>query len=84
MLGDRRRQQGHVEDLPRAWKRPDPKMRYNVLFLRHEIDSESIIDGLAPKPGDKERYKLQEMLNFEAALAKADWMRVRPSSSTRR
>lgn len=40
----------HVDDLPRAWKRPDPKMRYNVLFLRHEIDSESILEGLAPKP----------------------------------
>ena len=40
----------HVKDLPRAWKCPDPKMRYNVLFLRHEIDSESIIEGLAPKP----------------------------------
>lgn len=40
----------HVADLPRAWKRPDPKMRYNVLFLRHEIDSESIVEGLAHKP----------------------------------
>jgi uncharacterized protein (DUF1697 family) len=40
----------HVEELPRAWKRPDPKMRYNVLFLRHEIDSDSIVEGLAPKP----------------------------------
>ncbi len=40
----------HVADLPRAWKRPDPKMRYNVLFLRHEIDSESIVEDLAPKP----------------------------------
>lgn len=40
----------HVADLPRAWKRPDPKMRYNVLFLRHEIDSESVLEGLAPKP----------------------------------
>ena len=39
----------HVADLPRPWKRPDPKMRYNVLFLRHEIDSESILEGLAPK-----------------------------------
>jgi uncharacterized protein (DUF1697 family) len=40
----------HLKDLPRPWKRPDPEMRYNVLFLRHEIDSESILEDLAPKP----------------------------------
>lgn len=38
-----------IRDLPRAWKRPDPSARHNVIFLRHEIDSESILEGLAPK-----------------------------------
>jgi uncharacterized protein (DUF1697 family) len=40
---------GVMEGLPRAWKRADATMKYNVLFLRHEIDSEAILDGLAPK-----------------------------------
>jgi uncharacterized protein (DUF1697 family) len=41
----------YVKDLPRTWKRLDPEMRYNMLFLRHEVDSRSILEGLAPKPG---------------------------------
>ena len=40
-----------TEGLPRAWKRFDPAMKYNVILLRHEVDDESIIDGLLPKPG---------------------------------
>jgi uncharacterized protein (DUF1697 family) len=40
---------GVIAALPRAWKRADTAMRYNVLFLRHEIDSEAVLDGLAPK-----------------------------------
>jgi uncharacterized protein (DUF1697 family) len=40
---------GVVDGVPRAWKRADPTMRYNVLFLRHEIDTEEILDGLTPK-----------------------------------
>jgi uncharacterized protein (DUF1697 family) len=40
-----------IEGLPRAWKRPDPSMKYNVLFLRHEIDSEAILEGIVPKRG---------------------------------
>jgi uncharacterized protein (DUF1697 family) len=43
-----------IEGLPSAWKRADVTMRYNVLFLRHEIDSEAILDGLSPK-GNLER-----------------------------
>jgi uncharacterized protein (DUF1697 family) len=37
-----------IEGMPRGWKRPDESTRYNVVFLRHEIDSESVLDGLAP------------------------------------
>jgi uncharacterized protein (DUF1697 family) len=43
-----------IDALPRAWRRPVPTQRYNVIFLRHEIDSESILDGLAPKQGIEE------------------------------
>ena len=56
----------HVADLPRAWKRLDPKMRYNVLFLRHEIDSESIIEGLAPKPGIEQLWYRPGVLYWSA------------------
>jgi uncharacterized protein (DUF1697 family) len=40
---------GVIDGLPRAWKSADATMRCNVLFLRHEIDSEAILDGLSPK-----------------------------------
>ena len=43
-----------IAGLPRSWKRAVPDKRYNVLFLRHEIDSESILADLAPKPGIEE------------------------------
>jgi len=38
-----------VRELP--WKRVNPAMRYNVIFLRHSIDSRSIFEGLEPKRG---------------------------------
>ena len=56
----------HVADLPRAWKRSDPKMRYNVLFLRHEVDSESILEGLAPKPGIEQIWYRPGVLYWSA------------------
>jgi uncharacterized protein (DUF1697 family) len=40
---------GVIEGVPRGWKRPDATIKYTVLFLRHEIDSEAILDGLTPK-----------------------------------
>jgi uncharacterized protein (DUF1697 family) len=40
-----------IAGLPRPWRRPAEDTRYYVLFLRHEVDSESILDELAPKPG---------------------------------
>ncbi len=40
--------------LPRSWKKPDPAKRYNVMFLRHTIDAEDVLDGIAPKPGIEE------------------------------
>ena len=38
-----------VENLPRTWN-GDAEWRYNVIFLRHTIDSEKIVSTLAPKP----------------------------------
>jgi uncharacterized protein (DUF1697 family) len=37
-----------VETLPRSWD-GDSRWRYNVIFLRHTIDSEKILDELAAK-----------------------------------
>ena len=38
-----------VQSLPRAWN-GDKEWRYNVIFLRHTIDSEDILAGLGFKP----------------------------------
>jgi uncharacterized protein (DUF1697 family) len=38
-----------VDSLPRTWN-GDARWRYNVIFLRHTIDSEEIVATLAPKP----------------------------------
>jgi uncharacterized protein (DUF1697 family) len=37
-----------VESLPETWD-GDERWKYNVIFLRHSIDSENILDGLKPK-----------------------------------
>ena len=42
-----------VESLPRNWT-SDPDWRYNVIFLRHTIDSEKILEELTTK-GDHEQ-----------------------------
>ena len=38
-----------VKTIAATWK-PDPKARYNVIFLRHSIDSERVLDGIDIKP----------------------------------
>ncbi len=38
-----------VKSLPRTWN-GDSRWRYNVIFLRHTIDSENVLANLAPKP----------------------------------
>ena len=40
--------------LPRSWKKPDPANRYYVMFLRHTVDSEDVLDRLASKPDIEE------------------------------
>ena len=42
-----------VKTISASWK-PDPAWRYNVIFLRHSIDSARVLDGIALKP-DLER-----------------------------
>lgn len=42
-----------VESLPEAWG-GDEGWRYNVMFLRHTVDSEGILDDLHPKPDIEE------------------------------
>jgi uncharacterized protein (DUF1697 family) len=42
-----------VKRISATWK-PDPAWRYNVIFLRHSIDSARVLDGIALKP-DLER-----------------------------
>lgn len=42
-----------VATLPRTWT-PDTGWRYNVIFLRHTIDSEKILDELELKEGIEE------------------------------
>ena len=38
-----------VENLPKNWD-GDKQWKYNVIFLRHSIDSEKVLEGLALKP----------------------------------
>lgn len=39
-----------VAGIPRDWDAADRDMRYNVLFLRHELDGKKAVAGLAVKP----------------------------------
>jgi len=44
-----------VDHLPRGWKKPDQKKkRYYVIFLRHAIDTEAVLDTVTPKAGVEE------------------------------
>ena len=38
-----------VKTIAKTWK-PDSAWRYNVIFLRHTVDSKRVLDGLEPKP----------------------------------
>jgi uncharacterized protein (DUF1697 family) len=42
-----------VKSLPETWD-GDRRWKYNVIFLRHSIDSENILDGLKPESGIEE------------------------------
>lgn len=38
-----------IENLPKNWN-GDTEWKYNVIFLRHSIDSEKVLENLGPKP----------------------------------
>ena len=38
-----------VKKIAKTWQ-PDPEWRYNVIFLRHSIDSKRVLDDVAPRP----------------------------------
>ena len=38
-----------VKTMSSTWK-ADPRLKYNVIFLRHSIDSRRVLAGLTPKP----------------------------------
>ncbi|HKO36246.1 MAG TPA: DUF1697 domain-containing protein [Pyrinomonadaceae bacterium] len=38
-----------IENLPKHWN-GDSDWKYNVIFLRHSIDSEKVLESLGPKP----------------------------------
>lgn len=38
-----------IENLPQNWD-GDTQWKYNVIFLRHSVDSEKVLESLGPKP----------------------------------
>jgi uncharacterized protein (DUF1697 family) len=38
-----------IENLPKDWN-GDTEWKYNVIFLRHSIDSQKVLESLGPKP----------------------------------
>ena len=45
-----------VDSVPRAWAKPTPTLRYNVVFLREAVDQEAILDGVKPVGGETVEY----------------------------
>ena len=43
-----------LKTIAKNWKKPDSDSRYNVIFLRHAIDSKRVLDGLQLKPDIEE------------------------------
>lgn len=40
-----------IKALPKDWAKPNPAIRYYVMFLRHAIDDKRLLDQLDPKQG---------------------------------
>lgn len=40
-----------IKGLPASWKKPKPAIRYYVMFLRHAINSKTILDEFEPRKG---------------------------------
>jgi uncharacterized protein (DUF1697 family) len=58
-----------VDALPRGWKKPDAKKRYYVIFLRHDVDSEDILERVQAKPGIEEIAYRPGTLLWSATIA---------------
>ena len=58
-----------VDTIDRTWKRPSADWRYYILFLRHNIDSESVLDALTPKPKIEEVVYCPGTLLWRARVA---------------
>lgn len=54
--------------LPPSWRRRDPSRRYNVMFLRHDIDSKDVLGGLRPKPDIEEVIYAPGVLLWSASI----------------
>jgi len=57
-----------VESLPESWT-GDSRYRYNVMFLRHTIDSEKILEELAAKSGAEQFEYRQGALLWSAEVS---------------
>ena len=67
-----------VESLPADWD-GDERWRYNVIFLRHTIDSESVLEGLKPKSGTEKVVYRPGALLWSARvsdLTRAEWVKL--------
>lgn len=59
-----------VDDLPRGWKKPDAKKkRYYVIFLRHSVDTEEVLERLPAKAGVEELLYRPGTLLWSANIA---------------
>ena len=59
-----------VDHLPPGWKRPDAKTkRYYVIFLRHSVDSEDVLERLPAKAGVEELVYRPGTLLWSANVA---------------
>ena len=55
-----------VKSLPGSWNSGDSRLRYNVIFLRHSIDSEKILEDLPVKSDIEELVYRQGALLWSA------------------
>ena len=54
--------------MPRSWQKPDPARRYYVLFLRHTIDDEAVLEQLVPAPDVETITYLGGALLWDASI----------------
>jgi uncharacterized protein (DUF1697 family) len=57
-----------LKAIAKNWKKPDPGSRYNVIFLRHAIDSKRVLDGIQLKPDIEQVVYCPGMLLWSARI----------------